>query len=149
MVVASPAVCVATETSYFPRTLTKRLLCVNLEHGISTALWRETKLKIQPKQIWSSNIKEQWGPVMSWQLVQGVPCPRPETKLGLAPAATPRDPMERDKRLRTMTWHKGTWPAFTLMIGLEKRPETRKVAQWNVRVIFTYISPCEIGAYLT
>ena len=31
-------------------------------------------------------------------LVQGVPCPCPETRLGLAPAATPRDPMERDKR---------------------------------------------------
>ena len=43
------------------------------------------------------------GPVMSWRLVQGAPCPRPETRLGLAPA--PRDPMERDKRLRIMTWH--------------------------------------------
>ena len=28
---------------------------------------------------------------MSWRLVQGAPCPRPETRLGLAPAATPRD----------------------------------------------------------
>ena len=26
-----------------------------------------------------------------------------ETRLGLAPTATPCDPMERDKRLRTMT----------------------------------------------
>ena len=40
---------------------------------------------------------------MSWRLVRGVPCPRPETRLGLAPAPTPRDPMERDKWLRTMT----------------------------------------------
>ena len=40
---------------------------------------------------------------MSWRLVQGVPCPRPETKLGLAPAATPRNPMEKDKQLWTMT----------------------------------------------
>ena len=31
---------------------------------------------------------------MSWKLVQGVPCPRPETGLGLAPAATPRNPLE-------------------------------------------------------
>ena len=49
----------------------------------------------------------QW--ILSWQLVQGVPCPRPETKQGLAPAATPHDPMERDKRLRIMTWHDMTW----------------------------------------
>ena len=45
------------------------------------------------------------GPAMSWRLVQVVPCPRPETRLGLAPAATPCSPMERDKWLRTMTWH--------------------------------------------
>ena len=43
------------------------------------------------------------GPAMSWRLVQGVPCHRPETRLGFAPAATSRDPMERDKLLRTMT----------------------------------------------
>ena len=49
------------------------------------------------------------GPAMSWWLVQGVPCPRPETRLGLVPAATPRDPMERVKWLRTMTWHDMTW----------------------------------------
>ena len=42
-------------------------------------------------------------PAISWRLIQGAPCPRPETRLGLAPAATPRNPMERDKRLRTMT----------------------------------------------
>ena len=43
---------------------------------------------------------------MSWQLMswqQGVPCPRPEARLGLAPAATPHDPMEWDKWLRTVT----------------------------------------------
>ena len=40
-----------------------------------------------------------------WRLVQGAPCPLPETRLGLAPAATTHDSMERDKRLRTMTWH--------------------------------------------
>ena len=43
------------------------------------------------------------GTAMSWQLVQGVPCPCPEIRLGLAPAATPCDPMERDKWLWTMT----------------------------------------------
>ena len=37
------------------------------------------------------------GPVMSWQPVQGVPCPRPETRLGLA--ATPHNPLEWDKWL--------------------------------------------------
>ena len=45
------------------------------------------------------------GPAMSWRLIQGVPYPRPETRLGLAPAATSRNPVERDKRLRIMTWH--------------------------------------------
>ena len=43
------------------------------------------------------------GPAMSWRLVQGAPCPSPETRLGLAPAATPCNPLERDKRLWTMT----------------------------------------------
>ena len=43
------------------------------------------------------------GPVMNWRLVQGVPCPRHETRLGLAPAAKPRDPMERDKLFGQ--WH--------------------------------------------
>ena len=38
---------------------------------------------------------------MSWRLVQGAPCPRPETRLGLAPAATPRDAMERDDEPET------------------------------------------------
>ena len=33
--------------------------------------------------------------------------PRPETRLGLAPAATPHNPMERDKRFRQ--WHDVTW----------------------------------------
>ena len=35
-------------------------------------------------------------------VVQGVPCPRPEIRPGLAPAATPRDPLERDKGVWTM-----------------------------------------------
>ena len=68
------------------------------------------------------------GPVMNWRLVQGVPCPRHETRLGLAPAATSRDPMERDKRLRIMTWqftiyqrfwrHKGSFNIHCTAPGL-------------------------------
>ena len=42
---------------------------------------------------------------MSWRLVQGIPCPRPETRLGLGPEAAPRNPLERDKWLWTMTRH--------------------------------------------
>ena len=43
------------------------------------------------------------GPVMSWRLVQGVPCPRPETA-GIGSSKTPRDPIKGIKWLQTHGW---------------------------------------------
>ena len=63
----------------------------------------ELHVEVSLSKILNPTLLISEGPAMSWRLVQGVPCPRPETRLGLAPAARPRDPMERDKRLRTMT----------------------------------------------
>ena len=60
-------------------------------------------VKVSLSKILNPTLLISEGPAMSWRLVQGVPCPFPETRLGLAPAATPHDSMERDKRLRTMT----------------------------------------------
>ena len=63
----------------------------------------EQHVEVSLSEILNPTLLISEGPAMSWRLVQGVPCPRPETRLGLAPAATSRDPMERDERLRTMT----------------------------------------------
>ena len=50
------------------------------------------------------------GPGMSWWLVQGGPCPRPETA-AIVSSNKPRYPIKRIKRLRTTTWHDNT-PGF-------------------------------------
>ena len=63
----------------------------------------ELHVEVSLSEILNPTLLISEGPAISWRLVQGVPCPRPEMKLGLAPAATLRDPMEWDKRLRTMT----------------------------------------------
>ena len=63
----------------------------------------ELHVEVSLSEIMNPTLLISEGPVMSWRIVQGVPCPCPETRLGLAPAATPRDPLERDKRLWTMT----------------------------------------------
>ena len=66
----------------------------------------ELHVEVSLSKILNPTLLISEGPAMSWRLVQGVPCPCPETRRdGIAPAATPRDHMERDKRLRTMTWH--------------------------------------------
>ena len=41
------------------------------------------------------------GPAMSWQLIQGVPCTRPETA-GIGSIKNPCDPMNGIKRLQKM-----------------------------------------------
>ena len=65
----------------------------------------ELYVKVSLSKILNPMLLISEGPVMRCWLVQGVPCPRPEIRLGLAPAATPCHPMERDERLRTVTWH--------------------------------------------
>ena len=63
----------------------------------------ELHVKVSLSEILNPTLPISEGPAMRWRLVQGVPCPCPETRLGLDPAATPRDPVERDKQLWTMT----------------------------------------------
>ena len=65
--------------------------------------WAELHVEVSLSEILNPTLLISEGPAMSWQLVQGVPCHCPEMRLGLAPAATPRDPTEWDKRLRSMT----------------------------------------------
>ena len=43
------------------------------------------------------------GPVMSWRLVQGVPCPRLETA-GIGSSKNPCDPIKGIKLLQTMVF---------------------------------------------
>ena len=49
----------------------------------------ELHVEVSLSEILNPTLLTSEGPVMSWRLIQGVPCPRPETRLGLAPAATP------------------------------------------------------------
>ena len=56
------------------------------------------------------------GPAMSWQLVQGVPCPRPETaEIGFS-SAKPPPPHKRDKADTDIGWmfrdHVSPFPEF-------------------------------------
>ena len=57
----------------------------------------ELHVEVSLSEILNPTLLISEGPAMSWRLDQGVSCPRPETRLGLAPAATPCDSMERDK----------------------------------------------------
>ena len=83
----------------------------------------ELHVEVSLSKILNPTLLTSEGPAMNWRLIQGVPCPCPETRLGLAPAATPRNPMERDKRFRQ--WHDMTYHRFVsvqlvmaVMVGL-------------------------------
>ena len=76
----------------------------NPSSGLGRAACRsvqDSEPKIAP-DVWlarcmvASAISE--GPAMSWQLVQGVPCPRPET----GSIKKPLNPIKEIKRLQTM-----------------------------------------------
>ena len=51
------------------------------------------------------HIAHQWGPAMSWRLIQGAPCPRPETRL--QHPVTPWKGISGSDN--DMTWHDMTW----------------------------------------
>ena len=96
----------------------------------------ELHVKISLSKILNPTLFISEGPAM--RLVQGVPCPRPETRLGLAPAATPR--MERDKWLRTMTWHglltqmnkMAPWMLVTPPLELRKLTWQTQLPKWVI-----------------
>ena len=55
------------------------------------------------------------GPAMSWRLVQGVPCPRPETA-GTGSNKNPCDPHEMDKVVTDNLWIDGWMEDRTISI---------------------------------
>ena len=54
----------------------------------------------------------------------------PETRLGLSPAATPREPLKRDKRLLTMTCHDMTWHYLLLTFGCQVEKAEQHIRDW-------------------
>ena len=52
--------------------------------------WAELHVEVSLSEILNPTLLVSEGPAISWRLVQGVPCPHPEMKLGLAPAAALR-----------------------------------------------------------
>ena len=100
----------------------------------------ELHVKVSLSKILNPTLLISEGPAVSWRLIQGVPSPRPETRLGLAATATPRDPMERDKRF-------GQWHDMT--DSLAKKDSGRMSWSFNLQVELICLLSCAVWCYRT